>query len=76
MRTYYVYLLECYDGLFYIGVTNDLDRRLMEHQKGFYPNCFTYERRPVTLKHYVTFDYIDEAIYYEKKLKKYSRAKK
>lgn len=73
---YYVYLLECSDGLFYIGVTNDLGRRVLEHQGGENPNCFTYERRPVILKYYMVFDYIDEAINYEKKLKKYSRAKK
>lgn len=49
---------------------------MLEHQQGFNRNCFTYERRPVNLMYYMMFDYIDEAIYYEKKLKKYSRAKK
>lgn len=76
MRQYYVYLLQCSDGSFYTGVTNDLSRRIVEHQQGFDQNCYTYKRRPVTLKHYLTFEYINDAIYVEKKLKKWSRAKK
>jgi putative endonuclease len=73
---YYVYLLECSDGLLYIGVTNDLSRRMREHQEGFNSGCFTYSRRPVSLKYYLVFDDINEAIFIEKKLKKWSRAKK
>jgi putative endonuclease len=49
---------------------------MIEHQVGFNPDCFTFSRRPVILKHYVTFQYIDDALYFEKKTKKYSRVKK
>lgn len=76
MGLYYVYLLECCDGSFYTGVTNDLTRRMIEHQQGADKECYTYSRRPVTLKHYLTFEYINDAIFVEKKLKKWSRAKK
>ena len=76
MRLYYVYLLECCDGSFYTGVTNDLTRRMLEHQHGSDKGCYTYSRRPVTLKHYLTFEYINDAISIDKKLKKWSRAKK
>ena len=76
MRDYYVYLLECDDGTYYVGVTNDLTRRIMEHQEGFDQSCYTYDRRSVVLKQYLTFKYIHEAIEVEKKLKKWSRAKK
>ena len=76
MGLYYVYLLECCDGSFYTGVTNDLTRRMIEHQQGADKECYTYSRRPVTLKHYLTFEYINDAISVEKKLKKWSRAKK
>lgn len=76
MGLYYVYLLECCDGSFYTGVTNDLTRRMIEHQQGADKECYTYSRHPVTLKHYLTFEYINDAIFVEKKLKKWSRAKK
>jgi putative endonuclease len=76
MGLYYVYLLECCDGSFYTGVTNDLSRRIIEHKQGLNIRCYTYNRRPVTLKHYLTFKYINDAISIEKKLKKWSRAKK
>ena len=74
--TFYVYLLECVDGLYYVGVTNNLKRRLQEHKEGIESGCFTNSRRPVSLKHYRVFDNINEAIKVEKKLKKWSRAKK
>jgi len=72
----YVYILRCNDGRYYIGVTNDLERRIEEHQKGVNPNCFTYKRRPVELVYYELFQSPPEAIAYEKKLKSWSNAKK
>ena len=76
MMVYYVYLLECNDGLYYVGLTNNLSRRICEHQEGINSECFTFKRRPVILKYYLIFDYINDAIYFEKKIKKWSRAKK
>jgi putative endonuclease len=76
MREYYLYLLECSDGSYYLGVTNDISQRIRDHQEGFNRLCYTYKRRPVVLLHYLTFNYIGEAIYWEKRLKKWSRAKK
>ena len=49
---------------------------MIEHQIGFNKNCYTYKRRPVLLKYYKTFQYINDAIYFEKKIKKWSRVKK
>jgi len=41
---YYVYLLECdNDKSWYIGYTEDLKRRLMEHKSGF--GCFTTSKK-------------------------------
>lgn len=37
MKYYYVYILKCNDKNYYTGVTNDIDRRLKEHQNGFNP---------------------------------------
>ncbi|MCD4729834.1 MAG: GIY-YIG nuclease family protein, partial [Bacteroidales bacterium] len=33
----FVYIVECRDGSFYTGVTNDLDRRIAEHNEGGNP---------------------------------------
>jgi putative endonuclease len=33
-KSWFVYILECQDGSFYTGVTNDLSRRMAEHAKG------------------------------------------
>ncbi len=73
---YTVYILECKDGSYYTGVTNDLDRRLWEHNTGFNVGCYTYSRRPVRLKYYETTKDIKQAILREKQLKGWSRKKK
>jgi len=33
-KPWFVYILECSDGSFYTGVTNDLDKRMETHAKG------------------------------------------
>jgi len=73
---YYVYMLKCSDGLIYTGVTNNISRRLNEHQKGLNKNCFTYRRRPVELIFSQEFNDINQAIYFEKKIKNWSKKKK
>ncbi len=75
-HNYFVYIVQCNDGLYYTGVTNDLEIRLQQHQEGLNKNCFTYLRRPVILKYYQRFDYIEHAIEWEKQLKGWSRKKK
>ncbi len=76
MRNYSVYILECSDGAYYTGVTNNLERRLWEHESGFNTNCFTYKRRPVKLRYYETTNDVKQAILREKQLKGWSRKKK
>lgn len=76
MKTYYVYILKCSDGLTYTGVTNDISRRLEEHQNGLNKNCFTFKRRPLELIFQQEFNDINQAIYFEKKIKKWSGKKK
>ncbi|MBW2961630.1 GIY-YIG nuclease family protein [Mesonia aestuariivivens] len=76
MKTYYVYILECSDVLFYIGVTNNITRRLEEHSKGLNPDCFTFKRRPLELVFQQDFNDIQQAIYFETKIKKWSAHKK
>ena len=76
MKTYYVYILLCADDSFYTGVTNNLERRLLEHNEGISEGSYTLSRRPVQLEHFEEFQFIDDAITREKQLKKWSRAKK
>ena len=33
-KPWFVYILECQDGSFYTGVTNDLDKRMKAHAEG------------------------------------------
>ena len=46
---YFVYILECSDKTLYVGVTNDYERRLYEHQNGDDKKSYTFRRRPVKL---------------------------
>ena len=76
LKTYYVYILECNDGLTYTGITNDIERRFDEHQMGLNPTCFTFKRRPLKLIYHQVFNDVHQAIYFEKKIKKWSAKKK
>lgn len=76
MKKYYVYILLCSDGLTYTGITNDITRRLNEHNGGSDTQCFTYKRRPVELIFVQDFTEAMQAIVFEKKIKKWSSKKK
>jgi putative endonuclease len=73
---YYVYIVECIDKFYYTGITNDLERRLWEHNEGTTPTCFTFKRRPVILKYFEMFSDITQAINIEKQIKGWGRKKK
>ena len=70
-----MYILECSDGTFYTGSTNNLDLRLLQHQNGEGAN-HTKKRLPVKLVYYEEFQRIDEAFYREKQVQGWSRKKK
>ncbi len=73
MRNYYVYILASKrNGTLYIGVTNDLVRRIYEHKQGFVPG-FTKEHNVKILVHYESTENVDAAISREKVLKKWNR---
>ncbi|WP_299056211.1 GIY-YIG nuclease family protein [uncultured Polaribacter sp.] len=76
MKKYYVYILKCSDNLLYTGITNDLNRRFNEHQKGLNTTCFTFKRRPVEMIFNQVFNDVEQAIRFEKKIKKWSAKKK
>jgi len=76
MKIYYVYILQCSDGTFYTGVTNNLERRLQQHNVGINKTCYTFKRRPLKLVFHEKYIDINLAISWEKKLKKWSAKKK
>jgi predicted GIY-YIG superfamily endonuclease len=73
---YFIYILHCKDGSYYVGLTNDLVRRFEEHSKGVYPSCYTFKKRPVNLVYFETCPFVEDAANREKQLKGWSRIKK
>ncbi len=72
----YLYILGCSDGSYYVGTTRSaLEIRIAQHNAGIFGG-YTASRRPVTLVYSQWFDRITDAIEAERKLKKWSRAKK
>ena len=76
MKTMYVYILECSDKSYYIGVSNNAEKRFLEHSTGINRNCYTYTRRPLKFVFSQIFSDPDSAIAFEKKIKGWTRAKK
>ena len=72
----FLYILRCADGSYYIGTTRtNLELRIAQHNTGTFGG-HTSTRCPVTLVFSQWFDRVTDAIENERKLKKWSRAKK
>ena len=76
MKLYYVYIVECSDNSFYVGISSNLEKRLVQHNIGIKKDAYTYSRRPVTLKWVEAFTDPQKAITVEKQIKGWSRRKK
>ena len=76
MKFYTVYILLCIDNSYYVGISSELDNRIVDHNSGRHPKAYTHSRRPVVLKFFEHFTDVNQAIYFEKKIKRWSRAKK
>jgi putative endonuclease len=72
---FWAYLLRCSDGRYYTGHTDNLDRRMAEHQTGGFC-AFTSKRRPVALMWSETFQTRIEALEVERIVSGWSRPKK
>jgi putative endonuclease len=74
MRSYWVYILasRC-QGTLYIGITNELIRRVAEHRVGLVPG-FTADRSVRRLVWFERHDTAEAAIRREKRLKEWQRA--
>ncbi|VXC77034.1 TrmH family RNA methyltransferase [Sphingomonas sp. 8AM] len=73
--SFYVYILRCADGSYYTGHTDDLERRVAQHQAGALPG-YTHDRRPVELMWAQDFPTRIDALERERQVKDWSRAKK
>jgi len=73
-KTYFVYIMASRrNGTLYIGVTNDLLRRVWEHREGIVPG-FTKKYGVKMFVHFEMFGEITLAIRRETRLKKWKRS--
>lgn len=76
MNTYFVYLLTNQTKtVLYVGVTNNLERRINEH-KSETIDGFTKKYKVVNLVYFEMFSDVNDAIAREKQIKRWSRKKK
>lgn len=73
---FYVYILECSDGSLYVGSTNNLERRLDQHNNSKSGAHYTKIRRPVTLKYSEVLPTLSAARRREAEIKRWKREKK
>jgi putative endonuclease len=73
---FWVYILRCADGSYYTGHTDDLEKRLGQHDAGQIPGCYTLKRMPLVLVYSQDFVSRAEALSAERQIKGWSRAKK
>ena len=76
MITFFIYMLRCSDSSYYIGHTDNIEKRISEHKQGTYPCCYTKSRLPVEVVFVQGFSSRHEAFIAERQMKKWSRAKK
>lgn len=73
---FYVYILECADKTYYVGCTNNLEKRVREHNFRKSGARYTKIRRPVVLAHSESYSTLLEARGREALIKTWPRAKK
>jgi len=73
---YFTYILECADKTLYVGCTNDLERRLEQHNNSKCGAHYTKIRRPVILKYKEQYKTLAEARKREAEIKRWKRGEK
>ena len=71
----YTYILKCKDGSLYTGWTNNLEKRVKDHNDGKGAK-YTKSRRPVTLVYHEEFETKEEAMSREYAIKRLTRKQK
>jgi putative endonuclease len=72
----YVYILKCADESYYVGITNDVEFRVAQHNSGRSETAYTNSRLPVELVYVEQYADYNLAIAREKQIKGWTRAKK
>ena len=75
MKPFYLYILRCGDGSFYVGHTDDLATRLEQHENRTFGG-YTARRHPLTLVFVSEHTTRAEVLERERQIKGWSRAKK
>lgn len=73
---YAVYILLCADDSYYTGLSNDFEKRIWQHETGYFPECYTFKRRPLRLVWQTRVETAEDASKLEKQIKGWSRKKK
>lgn len=73
---YYLYILRCSDNSLYCGQTNNLQRRIKEHNKDDSKSKYTRTRRPVKLVYFEKYKTVNEVLKREFEIKKMTKTKK
>ena len=75
VEVHYVYIVRCKDDTLYTGYTNDIQRRIEEHNNGTGAK-YTRGRTPVKLEYFEQYENKGAALSREHEIKKLSRVKK
>ena len=75
-RRYYVYILASHARVLYVGVTNDMTRRLEQHRSYTDPHAFVTQYKVTKLVYFEEYQTATQAIARETQLKAYRRSKK
>ena len=75
MNIFFIYILKCSDRSYYIGHTDNIEKRISDHNDGKIKS-YTSSRLPIECVFIQTFATREEAIIAEHKIKKWSRLKK
>ena len=75
MKKYYLYIVSSFSGVLYIGITNNLNRRIYEHQNEMVEG-FTKKYKCKRLIYFEESSDVMAVLEREKQLKKWNRAKK
>ena len=73
---FYLYILRCVDGAYYVGHTDNIEQRLSQHHLGSINDCYTKNKRPLDLVFLQIFSTRDDAFHAERQVKGWSRKKK
>jgi putative endonuclease len=74
--SHWVYVLECADGTLYVGCTNNLERRVLQHNFSKKGARYTKNRRPVKLVYSEQVESLAAGRKREAEIKRFSRAQK